>query len=668
MVDEGTSMAHLRGLLDAFAHAMFGARRATRFRPGYYPFTEPSVAFDIGCVVCDGAGCPACKRTRLDDHPRRRHGPSGRAAQRRHRPGALPGLRLRHGHRPHRHAALRHHATSAPSWPTTCASWSGSRCACRCPGCASSSTSTCTPEALAERLTLLGMEVSGIERIGADWQRVVVGELLEVGAASRARPAVADPVRVGPGRARAVHRLRRHQHRGRPAGAGGAARRVLPGDRRIEVTRIAGVGEPGHALLAATSWACPAMPTASSSCRRTTPLGRAAGRPRRRRRARRRRQAQPRRRAVASSGWPARSRRPRARRCAGRTSRVAEVGRRDGRPPAGRRRGPRAAARASWAATSTASRVGPSPCDVQRRLIAAGVRPISNVVDACNYVMLELGKPIHTFDAAAVADGRIIVRARTGRGAPRDARPRRARRSTPETLAHRRRARARSAIAGVMGGAASEVSADDHERHHRVGHLRPGEHPAHGLPLRPAQRGQPALREGPGARLARVGADRTAQLILRLGRRPGRGRRRRHRAAADRRRVRVALPAGPRRPPAGRGHRRPTSSAALLARVEVAHGAGRRRATRCPSSRASRRCRWRRRGRRARWWRSCPAHRRDLAIEADIAEEVARVRGYETLAGRLPDTPMPALPPRSAPARRRGPRDLLGGPRPRRRS
>jgi phenylalanyl-tRNA synthetase alpha chain len=63
MVDEGTSMAHLRGLLDAFAHAIFGRDRATRFRPGYYPFTEPSVAFDIGCVVCEGQGCPACKRT-----------------------------------------------------------------------------------------------------------------------------------------------------------------------------------------------------------------------------------------------------------------------------------------------------------------------------------------------------------------------------------------------------------------------------------------------------------------------------------------------------------------------------------------------------------------------------------------------------------------------------
>ncbi|MFI5255398.1 MAG: phenylalanine--tRNA ligase subunit alpha [Candidatus Limnocylindrales bacterium] len=63
MVDEGTTMAHLRGLLDEFAHALFGAGRATRFRPGYYPFTEPSVAYDISCVICDGAGCPACGRS-----------------------------------------------------------------------------------------------------------------------------------------------------------------------------------------------------------------------------------------------------------------------------------------------------------------------------------------------------------------------------------------------------------------------------------------------------------------------------------------------------------------------------------------------------------------------------------------------------------------------------
>jgi len=63
MVDEGTTMADLKGLLDEFARAMYGHDRRTRFRPGYYPFTEPSVAFDVECVVCDGVGCPACSRT-----------------------------------------------------------------------------------------------------------------------------------------------------------------------------------------------------------------------------------------------------------------------------------------------------------------------------------------------------------------------------------------------------------------------------------------------------------------------------------------------------------------------------------------------------------------------------------------------------------------------------
>jgi phenylalanyl-tRNA synthetase alpha chain len=63
MVDEGTTLGTLKGLLDEFAHAMFGADKRTRFRPGYYPFTEPSVAFDVECVVCGGSGCPACSRT-----------------------------------------------------------------------------------------------------------------------------------------------------------------------------------------------------------------------------------------------------------------------------------------------------------------------------------------------------------------------------------------------------------------------------------------------------------------------------------------------------------------------------------------------------------------------------------------------------------------------------
>ncbi len=63
VVDRETSLADLKGILEEFARATFGDDTRTRFRPGYYPFTEPSVAFDIGCLVCGGVGCPSCKRS-----------------------------------------------------------------------------------------------------------------------------------------------------------------------------------------------------------------------------------------------------------------------------------------------------------------------------------------------------------------------------------------------------------------------------------------------------------------------------------------------------------------------------------------------------------------------------------------------------------------------------
>jgi phenylalanyl-tRNA synthetase alpha chain len=63
VVDRDTSLADLKGTLEEVARALYGRDVRTRFRPGYYPFTEPSVAFDIGCLVCGGEGCAACKRT-----------------------------------------------------------------------------------------------------------------------------------------------------------------------------------------------------------------------------------------------------------------------------------------------------------------------------------------------------------------------------------------------------------------------------------------------------------------------------------------------------------------------------------------------------------------------------------------------------------------------------
>jgi phenylalanyl-tRNA synthetase alpha chain len=63
VVDRDTSLADLKGMLEEVARSLYGRDVRTRFRPGYYPFTEPSVAFDIGCLVCGGEGCPACKRS-----------------------------------------------------------------------------------------------------------------------------------------------------------------------------------------------------------------------------------------------------------------------------------------------------------------------------------------------------------------------------------------------------------------------------------------------------------------------------------------------------------------------------------------------------------------------------------------------------------------------------
>ena len=61
LVDEHTTMAHLRGVVERFAVEMFGGNRKIRFRPSYFPFTEPSAEFDMDCIICGGKGCRVCK-------------------------------------------------------------------------------------------------------------------------------------------------------------------------------------------------------------------------------------------------------------------------------------------------------------------------------------------------------------------------------------------------------------------------------------------------------------------------------------------------------------------------------------------------------------------------------------------------------------------------------
>jgi len=60
-VDRGITMAHLKGTLSEFVHRLFGPDVRTRFRPSYFPFTEPSAEVDYSCFKCGGNGCRICK-------------------------------------------------------------------------------------------------------------------------------------------------------------------------------------------------------------------------------------------------------------------------------------------------------------------------------------------------------------------------------------------------------------------------------------------------------------------------------------------------------------------------------------------------------------------------------------------------------------------------------
>ena len=63
LVDKDVSFADLKGVLTSFTHNMFEKQLALRFRPSFFPFTEPSAEVDIACVICEGKGCRVCKRT-----------------------------------------------------------------------------------------------------------------------------------------------------------------------------------------------------------------------------------------------------------------------------------------------------------------------------------------------------------------------------------------------------------------------------------------------------------------------------------------------------------------------------------------------------------------------------------------------------------------------------
>ncbi len=288
-------------------------------------------------------------------------------------------------------------------------------------------------------------------------------------------------------------------------------------------------------------------------------------------------------------------------------------------------------------------RIGPSPDRVQMRLLAAGQRPISNVVDASNYVMLELGKPVHTYDGSTVAagpDGRatIIVR-RAEPGERLETLDHVVRDLTADTLVI---ADASGAIgvAGVMGGATTEVSDGTTDIAIESAIFDPVSirRTAQRLALR--SEASSRFEKGQEPRLARLGADRTAQLI---------------RDWAGGEIAPGALDVAPDLPPAARVAFRPArinrllgteltagEQQALLARVDVATepapAGARIVVARDPQPlevEAAEEA----------LVAIVPTWRRDIAIEADVAEEVARVRGYELVPSVTPDTAMPAFRP-----------------------
>jgi phenylalanyl-tRNA synthetase beta chain len=487
------------------------------------------------------------------------------------------------------------------------------------------------PERLAERLTMLGMEVQGIERRGADWQNVVVGELLAVETHPRADRLSLTRVTVGAGEPLEIVCGATNIAAGQrvPVALPGA---VLPGGRRIERTEKMGVVSNGM-LCSGDELGLTGDADGILILPREAPLGS----------------------SLADLygdvvlDIDVKPNRGDALSIVGLAREISVVNRAplrwpvaepvEGGPPVGERlavevRDPDLCPRfvGRWV---SGVRIGPSPDRVQARLLAAGMRPVSNVVDASNYVMLELGKPIHTFDAVAVHGGRIVVR-RATEGERIVTLDHVERELTADTLVIADN-EGPIGIAGVMGGVASEIGPDTTEViiesaiFDPVSIRRTGQR--YGL------RSEASLRfeKGQETRLARIGADRCAQLVLdwaggvlcsgrvdsapdepaeaEVAFRPSRvSRLLGLELDADEQRF-VLAKVGIVTRPAAPGAHIPVVAGAHQLEVESAD----------PAVIAT-----------------VPTWRLDLAVEADIAEEVARVHGYETIPPTLPDTTPPA--------------------------
>jgi phenylalanyl-tRNA synthetase beta chain len=491
------------------------------------------------------------------------------------------------------------------------------------------------PEALAERLTLLGIEVNGIERWGSDWRNVVVGELLTVEKHPRADRLSVTTVTLGTGEPLEIVCGATNIAPGQrvPVALPGA---VLPGDRRIEKTEKMGVVSNGmlcsgdelnltgdaEGILILPPDAPLGMPLTElygdvvldvdvkpnrGDLLSLVGLAREVG-------------------AITGSEWRFPDTEP-----GEESPRIEDFLAVDVQDPSLCSRFV-----ARWVSGVT---IGAAPDRVQMRLRAAGQRPVSNVVDASNYVMLELGKPIHTFDAGGVgeSDGRrrIIVR-RAAKGERLETLDHVVRELDPETLLIADPSRPLG-IAGVMGGADSEVSPSTRDVIVESAIFDPIS--IRRTVQRFGLRSEASLRfeKGQENRLARLGADRAALLVAewaggkvatgridtaqdepgptRVAFRPARVNRLLGTALEAQEQIDLLARIGIGAEPAATDQQVPVAAGPKPLAVAAAAGEA--------------------------LVAIVPTWRRDILIEADVAEEVARVHGYERVPGILPHTPMP---------------------------
>lgn len=254
--------------------------------------------------------------------------------------------------------------------------------------------------------------------------------------------------------------------------------------------------------------------------------------------------------------------------------------------------------------------VGPSPIRVQARLIAAGMRPLSNVVDATNYTMIELGHPMHPFDLDLL-DGRGVVVRRATEGEPLVTLDEIKRVLTEDDLVIADRSRA-VGIAGVMGTADVEVSGSTTEVLLESAYFEPKGITRTSRRLMLQTEASTRFSRGADSEAAGAAAARSARLMVEW---------------SGGTLLAGAIDVGeapPRRILSIRAGRASTVIGHQVSAADVIEALGR---VGILGERADGDVRV-----------EVPSHRPDLDQEIDLVEEVVRIQGYENLRSTLPDT------------------------------